>query len=271
MRVEARGGPRSRAAAGVRSRLGPVGRSLKTDAVVLRSLRFGEADRILHVYTLERGRMGAIAKGARRTKSRFGGRLEPLSHVELVLHVGSGELATVTGADLVGPHARTREDPYRLAVGLLGAEAMLRLFPEQERNERAFLAVTRFLDLLDERPPRVPGRPELDALGLAFQLKLIWVAGYLPHLGSCAECGAAGPPAGFSAGAGGVVCGSCAAATGAIALSSRGAAALEALLRRPLAEADEARLDDRGAREVLGVVTASYEYHGGFRLRTLSA
>src|SRR6266699_3633940 len=80
-----------------------VGRSLKTEAIVLRSLRFGEADRILHVYTLERGRMGAIAKGARKTKSRFGGRLEPLSHVELLLHVGSGELATVTGADLIRP------------------------------------------------------------------------------------------------------------------------------------------------------------------------
>ena len=127
-----------------------AGRTVKTEAVVLRSLRFGEADRILHVYTLERGRMGAIAKGARKTKSRFGGRLEPLSHVELMLHVGSGELATVTGADLVRPHAPAREDPYRLAVGLIGAEAMLRLFPEQERSDRTFTALTRFLDLLDE-------------------------------------------------------------------------------------------------------------------------
>src|SRR5437763_13426548 len=96
--------------------------------------------------------MGAIAKGARKTKSRFGGRLEPLSHVELLLHVGSGELATVTGAHLVRAHAGAREDPYRSAVGLIGAEAMLRLFPEQERSDRAFVALTRFLDLLDEPP-----------------------------------------------------------------------------------------------------------------------
>jgi DNA repair protein RecO (recombination protein O) len=74
-----------------------AGRAVKTEAVVLRSLRFAEADRILHLYTRERGRMGAIAKGARKTRSRFGGRLEPLSHVELVLHEGRGELATVTG------------------------------------------------------------------------------------------------------------------------------------------------------------------------------
>src|SRR6266498_4446743 len=102
-----------------------AGRTFKTEAVVLRSLRFGEADRVLHLYTLARGRIGAMAKGVRKTRSRFGGRLEPLSHVELVLHQGSGELATVTGADLVRPHAAVREDSYRLGVGLVGAEAML--------------------------------------------------------------------------------------------------------------------------------------------------
>ena len=57
---------------------------------MLRSLRFSEADRILHLYTSDRGRIGAIAKGVRKTKSRFGARLEPLSHVELMLHEGSG-------------------------------------------------------------------------------------------------------------------------------------------------------------------------------------
>ena len=247
------------------------GRSVKTEAVVLRSLRFGEADRILHVYTLEHGRMGAIAKGARKTKSRFGGRLEPLSHVEFVLHVGSGELATVTGASLVRPHATAREHPYRLAVGLIGAEAMLRLFPEQERSDRAFTALTRFLDLLDELPCRDSVRPELEPLGIAFQLKLLWVAGYLPHLGSCAECGADGPFAGFSARAGGIVCRTCCASTDALVLSPDGAAGLEELLRRPLADSETVRLSPRGARETLAAVTACYEHHGGFRLRTLSA
>src|SRR6188508_2897729 len=97
-------------------------------------MRFGEADRVLHLYTADRGRVGAVAKGVRRTKSRFGGRLEPLSHVELMLHQGSGELQTVTGCSLVRSHHEAREDSYRLAVGLIGAEAMLRLFTEQEAN-----------------------------------------------------------------------------------------------------------------------------------------
>ena len=67
-----------------------MARTYKTEAIVLRSLRFSEADRILHLYTSERGRIGAIAKGVRKTKSRFGARLEPLSHVELMLHEGAG-------------------------------------------------------------------------------------------------------------------------------------------------------------------------------------
>src|SRR5215471_3167022 len=160
-----------------------AGRTYKTDAIVLRSLRFSEADRILHLYTRDRGRIGAIAKGIRKTKSRFGARLEPLSHVELVLHEGSGELQTVTGVDLIASHHETREDAYRLAAALIGAEAMLRLFGEPEANAQAFEALARFLDLLDATPvPESDVRPELDPLAVSFQLKLLWLSGYLPHV-----------------------------------------------------------------------------------------
>jgi len=246
-----------------------AGRAYKTEAVVLRSLRFGEADRVLHLYTLERGRVGAVAKGIRKTTSRFGGRLEPLSHVEALFHQGSGELHTVTGVDLIQPHSNAREDPYRLGVGLVGCESMLRLFPEQEANPRAFEALTRFLDLLDELPSLAPRRTALDPPGLSFQLKLLWLSGYLPHVGSCAECGSDEAPAGFSPKAGGVVCSSC--ATGTLALSPEGIRGIEGLLRRPLAEAGGAGLGERAAREVLAVISSSYEYHGGFRLRTLAS
>jgi DNA repair protein RecO (recombination protein O) len=243
------------------------GRSYKTEAVVLRSLRFGEADRVLHVYTHARGRVGVVAKGIRKTKSRFGGRLEPLSHVELMLHQGSGELQTVTGAALVRSHHTAREQPYRLGVGLLGAEAMLRLFTEQEANERAFQALVRFLDLLDEVEPRT-GRPALDPLALSFQLKLLWLSGYLPHLTSCADCGAHGEQlVGYSPKAGGAVCRNC--ADGALGLSPAGIAGIESLLARPLAEAADVGLTDRSARDALAVITAAYEYFGNFRLRSL--
>ena len=235
---------------------------------MLRSFRLGEADRVLHLYTLERGRIGAVAKGIRKTKSRFGARLEPLSHVELLLHQGGGELHTVTGVDVVHTHRTAREDTYRLGVGLVGLEAMLRLFTEQEGNPRAFQALTRFLDALDELEPRAT-RAGVDPLALSFQLKLLWLSGYLPHLTSCAECGAETGLAGYSPRAGGAVCGNC--ASGALPLTSQGLLGIEGLLRRPLAEASDPSLTELGAREALGVISASYEYYGGFRLKTLSA
>jgi DNA repair protein RecO (recombination protein O) len=246
-----------------------AGRTYKTQAVVLRSLRFGEADRVLHLYTLDRGRIGALAKGVRRTMSRFGARLEPLSHIELLLHEGSGELQTITGVELLRSHRAAREEPYRLGVGFVGLEAMLRLFPEQEANPRAFEALTRFLDLLDEAEPRPGERPATDPLALSFQLKLLWLSGYLPHLTSCADCGADDGLVGYSPRAGGAVCSNC--RGDAISLSPAGLGGIEALLRSPLADAAGAGLSTRASREALAVIASSYEYHGGFRLKTLSA
>jgi len=246
-------------------------RTVKTEAVVLRSLRLGEADRVLHLYSLDRGRVGAVAKGVRKTKSRFGARLEPLSHVEILLHQSKSDLQTITGVQLIEAHHHAREDYYRLSVGLIGAEAMLRLFSEQEANERAFTALTRFLDALDTTP-HAAERPALDPLALSFQLKLLWLSGYLPHLTSCAECGAEDATlVGYSPRAGGAVCGGCANQAEALALSTEGIRGIEGLLASPLAEAVGLGLSERATRDALRVVTASYEYNGGFRLRTLSA
>src|SRR5437762_11379556 len=106
---------------------------------------------------------------------------------------------------------------------------MLRLFSEQEGNARAFEALTKFLDLLDEAEPGRAARPALDPLALSFQLKLLWLSGYLPHLGSCAECGADGPLTAYSPQAGGAVCSACEGE--AVALSPEGLAGMEGLLQ----------------------------------------
>jgi DNA repair protein RecO len=146
---------------------------------------------------------------------------------------------------------------------------MLRLFTEEEQNDRAFLALTRFLDALDDREPQPGRRPALDPLGLSFQLKLLWLSGFLPHLGSCVECGAEEGLTAFLPQAGGVVCEAC--DRGGILVSPEGLRGLAELLGAPIADAPAHALGDRAARDVLAVVTSSYEYHGGFRLRTLSA
>ena len=154
--------------------------------------------------------MGAIAKGVRKTRSRFGGRLEPLSHVELVLHEGRGELQTVTGATLVRSHHAIRDDARRSAIGLVGAEAVLAPLP-RAGAKRSRVHGHHALPRSPRRDERRVPRAELDPLGLAFQLKLLWLAGYLPHVGSCAECGAEENIVGYSPRAGGAVCVACAA------------------------------------------------------------
>src|SRR5688572_20107469 len=126
--------------------------SFKTEAIVLRSIRFGEADRILHLYSRERGRIGAVAKGVRRPKSRFGGRLEPMFRVALVLHEGRGDLSTVTSVQTVHTHSTLRENREPLARAIEACEAVLRLFDSAEPNVPAYNLLCHQLALLDAQP-----------------------------------------------------------------------------------------------------------------------
>src|SRR3984893_14527300 len=124
---------------------------LKTEAVVLRSMRYGEADRILQLYTPHRGRVGAIAKGVRRARSRFGGRLEPFFRLRIELHEGRGELLTVTGAQTLDGYAALRGDARALDAGARARDAVGRLFDTSEAHPAVFNLLCRALSLLDER------------------------------------------------------------------------------------------------------------------------
>ena len=148
---------------------------------MLRSFRLGEADRVLHLYTLDRGRVGAVAKGVRKTKSRFGARLEPLSHVELMLHQGGGELQTVTGVHTAGlaPRGpRALVPPERRARRRRGDAAPL----PRAGGERACVPGADAVPRSARRARARRRRPTTDPLVLSFQLKLLWLSGYLPHV-----------------------------------------------------------------------------------------
>ena len=124
----------------------------KTEAIVLRSMRLREADRIVHLYTGTHGRVGAVVKGVRRTKSRFGGRLEPFFRVRLVLYEGRGELHTVTQAEAVEWYPRLREHGGAIHAAGAACESVLRLFGEGEGNAAAYNLLCHELQLLDARP-----------------------------------------------------------------------------------------------------------------------
>jgi DNA repair protein RecO (recombination protein O) len=235
---------------------------VKTEGVVLRSLRFGEADRILHLYTPRRGKVGAIAKGVRRTRSRFGGRLEPFFRLDLVLHEGRGELLTVTGAETIAGYPRLREDGAALDTAARACDAVTRLFDTNEPHPDVYNLLCNELALLDADRAR-GGR----ANQLAFRLKLLLAAGFAPQLAACAACGAREHLTGFSGAAGGVVCGSCEA--GSFAIGEQAHAFLVDALAQPLAQTPAA--DERALRQAERAIAETVEHHAGIRLREAAA
>jgi DNA repair protein RecO (recombination protein O) len=236
-----------------------VAGSVKTEAIVLRSLRYGEADRILHLYTPHRGRVGAIAKGVRRARSRFGGRLEPFFHVGLVLYEGRGDLLTVTSAETVAPHARLRTDAAALDAAARACDAVGRLFDTPEAHPAVFHLLANQLALLDADAAQAD-----EAGRLAFRLKLLLAAGLAPHLAGCAMCGERAHLSGFSGAAGGVVCGACEGA--AFPLDEAAHAFMVEALGRPLAEAPRGA-PPRALRQAERAILETVEHHANLRLR----
>ncbi len=230
---------------------------LKTEAVVLRSLRYGEADRILHVYTPHRGRVSAIAKGVRRARSRFGGRLEPFFRLRLELHEGRGELLTVTGAHTIDGHPRLREDAGALDAAARACDAVGRLFETSEPHPGVFNLLCRQLALLDAR-----AEDATRAGALQFRLKLLHAAGLAPQLGACAQCGEREHLVGFSGAAGGVVCGACEA--GSFPLGGDAHGFMAEALGRALAETPEATESALG--QVERAISETLEHHAHLRL-----
>jgi DNA repair protein RecO (recombination protein O) len=237
---------------------GPV----KTEAVVLRSIRYGEADRILHLYTPHRGRLAAIAKGARRTKSRFGGRLEPFFRLRLVLHEGKSDLLTVTSAETVAAYPALRADAAALDSAARACDAVARLFDTTEPNPGVFHLLCNELTLLDASPPQAT-----HANQLAFRLKLLLAAGFAPQLSACVSCGAREGLRGFSAAGGGVVCAACEAS--AFTLDEEAHAFMTTALGAALAAAPAA--SERALRQVERAITETAEHHAHVRLRAASA
>lgn len=236
----------------------------ETEAVVLRSIRYSEADAVLALSTRARGRVSAMAKGARKTTSRLGGRLQPGVCALVTIHEGRGDMGTIRGASVIDAHAGLWVAGHRLQAAACVLETVLRVMPEEEASEEAWNLLTRTLTLLSHAP-EPPGPARLDPLVLGCQAKLLVVSGLLPLLTVCARCGAGPPLPAFSAASGGAVCDECGA--GAEPVDRDALAALAALVGRPLAEAGPAVPRDAaaGVERLIGLVLRE---HLGVRLRS---
>lgn len=227
--------------------------------IVLRGFPFGEADRVVVLLSPNSGKIRAVAKGVRRTKSRFGGRLEPFTHVDLVLHEGRN-LDTITQVSVIEAFGDLRGDLDRVLAAGTMVEVIDAVTQENESSLRSFLLLQRGLAALDAGPRH----PDLVS---AFLIRAADVVGFAPALEHCAGCGRTDGLTRFSFAAGGAVC-ERDRAPGAIALRPGLTGYLARLSRADLAALPAS--DATFSGEAMGVTRRFVEHHLERRLKSLT-
>jgi DNA repair protein RecO (recombination protein O) len=155
--------------------------SCSADAILLSVTDYGEADRLVTLFTLEQGKLRGIAKGARKSIRRFGGCLEPFARLSVQLTVTSG-LVRLAGADAVTIHTGIRKDLLKIGYAGYACEVVDLFLPEGFANPRLFRLLTAYLERLDSHPPVMSDRR-------FFEINLLNIMGYRPELSRCAACG----------------------------------------------------------------------------------
>jgi DNA repair protein RecO (recombination protein O) len=233
-------------------------RSAKLRAVVLRTVDYGERDRIVTLFSLERGKLSAFARGARSSQRRFGGALEPFNLLAAELTERGGDLWVLESASVERAFGAVRGDLARIACASYAVELARELVRDAEPHEDLFDRLVAYLERLDAAPAQ-----PWDLRG--FELDALRAAGLMPALDGCARCGR---PSGDEAtrldpAQGGVLCPACLplAAPGSPEVGSVALAALRRVQRGEPADAPAAAAAE--ARAILG---ACVEHHLGKRL-----
>ncbi len=233
----------------------------RDEAIVLRTQRLGEADRIVTLLTRAHGRVRAVAKGVRRTGSRFGARLEPFGHIDVQLHEGRS-LDTVTQVESLGAHGAALSADYpRWTSGTAMLEAAERLTPIEREP-----AVQQYLLLIGGLRTLVTGTHDPSLILDAFLVRSLSIAGWSPSFSECARCGAPGPHRAFAVSGGGALCDECR-TPGSAHPAAETLELLGALLSGDWATADAS--DPRHRREASGLAAALITWHIERGLRSL--
>jgi len=234
-------------------------------ALVLRKTKLGETDLILTLLAVDGRQVRAVAKGARKSKSRLGARVEPFSVLDLLLHSGRN-LEIIAEAETVATHDALRADYDRTMAASVVVDVLDKGSMEGQTEPQLFEMALVTLDVMESAPVSA-----LEPLVLAFLLKSLAMHGYRPSLDRCAACG--GEPEGplaFSVDGGGILCGRCAAqGSSAQAIAPAARDALRSMLRSRMVDVPAIEIDPAVARDVRGIVRAYTGFHIPARLRAL--
>ncbi len=235
-----------------------VSRTEHTAAVVLRSIAYGEADRILTLLTESRGKVALIARGARKSAKRFAGALEPYAIIEGEIALGRGDVGRLAQARVLRAFPAVLAALERMSIAAAGLELVREAVPEREPDARLLPTVERFFEVVSEAPPR-------DEVRVAFALRVLALAGLSPNLASCGRCGRAAPEgkaALFDPGLGAIVCRACGGAP--LKLSGALRARFDRAASRRWDEEASAQWPDdelRSGREALDALLARHLSH----------
>ncbi len=243
--------------------------SSRTEALILRSVDFGESDRILHLLVPESGRLTAIAKGARRSVRRFGGTLDLFNHLSVqVWKSGKASMARLEQAQLIEAFGSLRADSARFALGCYLLELLDRLAPEGG----APADMARLFRFALASLGSVAARPASPRLRVLLELRALDALGLRPELARCVRCGEepdGSREVGFHIRDGGVVCGPCGHRLEGLLSVHRGTLrALEQALRFDQDHLDRLVLGPQTLAEAELLLRRFHRYHIGVELRS---
>lgn len=228
--------------------------------IVLRGYPFGESHRVVVLLSPNHGKLRTVAKGVRKTKSRFGGRLEPMTHVDLVLYEGK-ELDTITQVSVINGFPNVRNELDRVLAAGTMIEVVDAVVQEDDPSLRMFLLLQRGLTVLDSGPPHAD-------LVTAFLLKAADIVGLAPAFDTCSGCGTTEDLRRFNFAAGGSVCENCR-VPGSYALRAGVVEYLASIASADIHALPEA--DATMTKEALGITKRFMEYHLERRIESLAA
>jgi len=236
----------------------------RTEGIVLKYADYHETSKIVTVFTPDRGKLAGLVKGAKRSRSRFGSSLEPITHIELLFYEKEGRsLATITQTDILEGFDAVKRDFDRVAYGGYFVELCDRFVQEGEESSGTFAFVLESLRLLGD------WTGDLELLATGFGLRFLALAGFAPLLDHCARCGSGRlqGKVGFSAEDGGVLCANCA-RHDAAELSGYQLRLMRNLSRIPLKRMEKARVEKKVLRETFDLVNHYGCWRGNVRLKS---
>jgi DNA repair protein RecO (recombination protein O) len=235
----------------------------RTEAIVLRTYNLTESSKIVVLLTPARGKVRAVAKGVRRTKSKFGSSLEPITHIDAQIYIKEGrELQNLAQAETREAFASIRSDLKKLGLGSLMCELVEQFAQENEESSAYFLLLSISLQAL------ASVSKNHESLLLFFYLKLLAVSGLLPDLSRCARCqSAVQGPAYLDAGEGGILCNACSAGKGE-RLSAGSVKILERLSVIDFGMLERTRIAASSIEEMLNALNMYIFFHTGRQLKS---